>query len=205
VKFTIKIDESTLRSKIERLVYKQIRKGCRAGMSTVMAAGESKALELVPRDTGNLAHSIGFRVEGEGWSVVGILYATASYARYVHDGTGIYGPKKTTVTYYRRPAAMHVVKLRYWKTKTRKQTRLVWTASGSKFVMTVQKYKVQKRKKVIVGSRSGGGSAIECWLVGMKARPFFKNAIEALLSRLPDLFFQGFFRAIDAAAKGKRG
>lgn len=204
MKFTVKIDESALRSKMERYVYKQIRKGCRAGMSTVMAACESKALTLVPRDTGNLAHSIGYRVEGEGWNVVGILRATASYARYVHDGTGIYGPAQRTVTYYRRPAGLHVVKLRYWKTRTRKQTRLVWTESGPKYVKAVQTYKVQKRKRVVVGSRSGGGSAIECWLIGMKARPFFKNAIEAMLPRLPDLFFQGFFRAVDSEAKGKR-
>lgn len=148
-------------------------------------------MPLTPHQTGNLRRSEGERVEGSGWDVVGVLYATASYAKFVHDGTGIYGPEKRPAVYFRRPARMHVSKLRFWKTKTRKQTRLVYSDSGLKYVRTVQKYKQLKSKKVTVGSRSGGGTAIKCVLMGMKGRPFFQLALLKLVDQLPQIFRQG--------------
>ena len=43
---------------------------------------------------GHLGRSIGMRMAGSAKWPAAELYATAKYARYVHEGTGIYGPMK---------------------------------------------------------------------------------------------------------------
>ena len=44
--------------------------------------------------TGNLRGSIGLRMTGALGSTAAEIYATAKYAEFVHEGTGIYGPLK---------------------------------------------------------------------------------------------------------------
>jgi len=46
----------------------------------------------------NLMNSITSDVTGSGFDSVGTVKATASYAIYVHEGTGVYGPKKSPYT-----------------------------------------------------------------------------------------------------------
>ncbi len=46
---------------------------------------KSKAPQRVP---GKLKHSINTRIEGSGTRLIGVVEATAPYARYVHEGTG---------------------------------------------------------------------------------------------------------------------
>lgn len=53
----------------------------------VLEKGSNRAIA-----TGNLAASIGTRVGGEGEGTYAEVYAGTSYAIYVHEGTGIYGP-----------------------------------------------------------------------------------------------------------------
>ena len=56
-----------------------------------MVAGAAR--KRAPRRTGRLAGSISSRVATAGGKAAGIVTATAPYARFVHDGTGIYGPR----------------------------------------------------------------------------------------------------------------
>jgi len=47
--------------------------------------------------TGNLGASIGHRIVGKGRGTAAEIYATARYAEWVHEGTGIYGPLKRPI------------------------------------------------------------------------------------------------------------
>jgi len=102
MKFSLNIDEGRFRSQLEKLVMKQIKAGCRGGMKHVMGAVHAAAVPLTPVDKGNLRRSERWRIEGEGFDVVGILEAHTSYAQFVHDGTGLYGPLKKTIEVWRR-------------------------------------------------------------------------------------------------------
>jgi len=55
------------------------------------------ARRRAPHDTGRLAGSIRARVGGRGGSLQGVVEATAPHARWVHDGTGIYGPRHRAI------------------------------------------------------------------------------------------------------------
>lgn len=48
---------------------------------------------LAPVDTGRLRGSIVTRVEARGLKAVGTVEAKAKYAVWVHEGTGLYGPR----------------------------------------------------------------------------------------------------------------
>ncbi|MDU2094798.1 MAG: HK97 gp10 family phage protein [Clostridium perfringens] len=48
------------------------------------------AVTRCPSDLGQLRASIDFRVHIEGTKISGLIFATAFYAAYVHQGTGIY-------------------------------------------------------------------------------------------------------------------
>jgi len=88
------IDESQFRRKIERKLLKKLKAATRRGMSRFMLLAKSYAIRGAPKRHGNLKRSIRKETKGRGLDVVGILRATASYAKFVHDGTGIYGPLK---------------------------------------------------------------------------------------------------------------
>jgi hypothetical protein len=53
---------------------------------------------LAPVDTGRLRGSIRTRVEARGLQVTGTVAATARHAVWVHEGTGLYGPRHTYIT-----------------------------------------------------------------------------------------------------------
>jgi hypothetical protein len=58
------------------------------------------AKRLCPVDTGRLRNSITYSLGRRGDLPVGVIAAggsTVVYARYVHDGTGIYGPSRTPI------------------------------------------------------------------------------------------------------------
>ena len=178
----IDIDEGNFRSQLERLVVKQIKKGARAGLSRVMAAAHAAAVPLTPVDKGNLRRSERWRVEGDGFDAVGYLVATASYAKFVHDGTGIHGPLQRPSHYWRKPARRHTVTTYY---------------RFSASIMGVGVSVKRKRKTFFRGSRSGGGAAIEVISMGMKGTPFFELGIMKIGHQMQQIFLQGFFSAID--------
>lgn len=55
---------------------------------------ESYAKVFCPVDEGRLRNSIGHHVRVEGAAVVGSVGSDLEYAKYVHEGTGIYGPRR---------------------------------------------------------------------------------------------------------------
>jgi len=94
VKPILKIDPAKFKSRLEKLTLAKMKKGTRKGMNRLIMAIKAKAVPLAPVKTGNLRHSMHVRTEGYGFSVKGILAATAGYAAFVHWGTGLYGPRK---------------------------------------------------------------------------------------------------------------
>jgi HK97 gp10 family phage protein len=94
VRLNLDINEAEFKSKIEKATLKKFKKGARVGMNWVIMAVKAKAVPKAPYVTGNLRRSIHVRTKGEGFNCVGILAATAcSYAKFVHNGTGLYGPR----------------------------------------------------------------------------------------------------------------
>ena len=63
------------------------------GMLVIGRRIERIAKELCPVDTGRLRSSIAARVEVEGGKPLVIVGTNVEYAIYVHEGTGIYGPR----------------------------------------------------------------------------------------------------------------
>lgn len=59
---------------------------------------ENEAKRLAPVDTGRLRSSIVGEVRHRGGLVYGRVGTRVRYARYVHNGTGIYGPKHAWIT-----------------------------------------------------------------------------------------------------------
>lgn len=64
----------------------------------ITQAVRNEAVRNVKRDTGALAASIEPTVNVYGRLVVGRVGSPLHYARYIHEGTGIYGPKKKPIT-----------------------------------------------------------------------------------------------------------
>ncbi|MEV4122924.1 HK97 gp10 family phage protein [Micromonospora sp. NPDC049645] len=60
-------------------------------------AVRNEAVRNVQRDTGALAASLESTVNVHGRLVVGRVGSSLHYARYIHDGTGIYGPKQRPI------------------------------------------------------------------------------------------------------------
>jgi hypothetical protein len=63
----------------------------RAGMIALVEEIEARGVKHTPVRTGELANSENSHVNQDGSE--GKVQATAKHARFVHDGTGIYGPK----------------------------------------------------------------------------------------------------------------
>lgn len=63
-----------------------------AGMTNLVEEIEARAVKEAPVRTGNLVHSITSNVSADGKH--GEIRATASYAEFVHRGTGLFGPFK---------------------------------------------------------------------------------------------------------------
>ncbi len=58
---------------------------------------ETVAKRKCPRDEGRLAASISHYTRVEGTRVIGTIGSDADYAVYVHEGTGLYGPRKQRI------------------------------------------------------------------------------------------------------------
>jgi HK97 gp10 family phage protein len=58
---------------------------------------EREARRLAPKRTGELQRSINGTTVRRGKKIVGRVEATAPHARFVHEGTGLYGPKKQLI------------------------------------------------------------------------------------------------------------
>ena len=63
----------------------------------------NRAKQRVGVDTGRLRSSISHTVNVEGKKVVGRVGSVVQYARYHHEGTGIYGPKRKPITPVKAP------------------------------------------------------------------------------------------------------
>ena len=83
---------------------------CRSGCRSTRPAGpafryvedlvtevEAVAKQKCPRDEGRLAASVGHATRVEGTQVIGVVGSDVEYARHVHDGTGLYGPRQALI------------------------------------------------------------------------------------------------------------
>lgn len=88
-------------------------RGLSAGMENLLETLEAHAVEEAPVLIGNLVNTITHYITDGGRT--GVLKATAPYAKFVHEGTGIFGPLKkkivpTTKKALFWPGARHPVK-----------------------------------------------------------------------------------------------
>lgn len=198
MKLFSRIDETRFRSKVEQYVGRQMQRGLRAGMTAFTMAAEAASLTFTPKVTGNLASSETHQIVGEGWDVLGILRATASYAEFVHNGTGVHGPLGRPIHIWRRPARLHTAVLTFKRARyksARKMEALRHLVEQGKVDAGALKRTVHK--KVTRGSRSGGGEPIEVVSMGMKPRPFFHQGIEAVIDRAEEIFLKAFFSVVE--------
>ena len=101
---TIELDDKQVRGLMAQFPHK-VERGIRR--TTLLI--EAKAVRLAPyarfaggkagqRKGTNLKHSGTSEISGSGFDTVGAVKFTALYAIYVHEGTGIYGPKQKPYT-----------------------------------------------------------------------------------------------------------
>lgn len=177
MKWSIDIDESEFRTILERKTLGKLKKGLRGGMKRVTLALKAAAVPLTPKRTGNLARSENDRVLGSDFDVVGVLYATASYAKHVHEGTGIYGPLKRKIEVWCKPPRRHTATYRY--------------------AATIMGVSVKAKRTVTRGYRSGGGQPYLRRSDGMQGTPFFWLAYQKLESQVPWIFKRGVIENMD--------
>jgi HK97 gp10 family phage protein len=85
----------------------------RAGMISLVEAVEAKGVQEAPVKTSNLVGKITSNVSADGRK--GEIRSTAPYSKYVHEGTGLFGPFKTLIKPTTKkalfwPGALHPVK-----------------------------------------------------------------------------------------------
>ena len=90
MKVHVDVDQKKLRAFVETDGAELVRD------TTQRVANYAKA--LAPVDTGRLRGSIRTRVETRGLRVTGTVAATARHAVWVHEGTGLYGPRHRYIT-----------------------------------------------------------------------------------------------------------
>jgi hypothetical protein len=111
MKFTYRITPTI--SEFTRTLKGDVRGAKRAGMTNVVTTIEAIARKDAPVKRSNLANSGSSEVlKGGDEGTVGF---SAPYARYVHEGTGLYGPHKTKIVPNRKralfwPGASHPVR-----------------------------------------------------------------------------------------------
>lgn len=94
----LKLDDKDLK-KIEKAVPQAVERGVRRTAHMIEAA----ALQLAPEDTGNLVNSGTTHFDGSGYQTSAMIKFEAKnefgegYALAVHEGTGIFGPKKRRI------------------------------------------------------------------------------------------------------------
>lgn len=67
-------------------------------ITDISRAVRGEAVRRAPRDTGRMATSLSFTVKVVGSRVVGRVGTPLEYAAYVHEGTGLYGPRRKRIT-----------------------------------------------------------------------------------------------------------
>jgi len=86
--------EITISSNIKKIIAglspENEKAAFKAGMTNLLLEAKAKAVPLTPVRTSNLVNSERIIVSPDGTK--GILRATAKHAKFVHDGTGLYGP-----------------------------------------------------------------------------------------------------------------
>jgi len=109
----------------------------------------NRAITLCPVDQGTLRQSLAKEISIEGDVVVGRVGTNVEYALFVHEGVGLYGPKKTPIVPVRAKALR-------WATKNN-------TGSGRR------RYKGGATAAYTFSKRSKG----------FKGKPFLRNALKA--------------------------
>lgn len=110
----------------------------------------NRAKVLCPVDGGRLRNSLTMEMRRESWGPTGRVGTNLEYALYVHEGTGLYGPRGRYIVPVR-------AKVLVWKTKRQVVGR---TPSGR------AKY---AKRNVVFSKRSSG----------VRGRPFLKDALSA--------------------------
>lgn len=82
-------------ARLARSLRGDIQGAKRAGMISLTAAVEARARKDAPVRTANLANTGTSQVNADGSQ--GTVTFTAPYAGYVHEGTGLFGPRKQKI------------------------------------------------------------------------------------------------------------
>ena len=93
MKFSVKITPDM--EKMFRDLGSDVNAARRAGMINLIEDIEARAVKLTPVVTSHLVNTETSEIKDDGR--IGIIKATAKYARFVHDGTGRYGPYKKDI------------------------------------------------------------------------------------------------------------
>ena len=83
-------------TKLARKLGADVRGAKRAGMLNVVETIEARSVKEAPVKTSDLVNTITSEVASDGSR--GKVKATAGHAKYVHEGTGLYGPHKKSFT-----------------------------------------------------------------------------------------------------------
>lgn len=117
----------------------------------------NKAKRLAPVDNGTLRNSITFELGEKRGRPVARIGTNVTYARWVHDGTGIYGPRGTPI----RPVRAQVLR---WPVRG---------TSGS------TRSRVPGRGRVLSKSAKPTAYAFARSVRGSPPRPFLRDALDA--------------------------
>src|SRR5579875_2612957 len=117
----------------------------------VTNAVRNEAVRRCPRDEGHLAASLEATVTAEPGRVVGRVGTNLDYAMYVHEGTGLYGPRGQVI----RPVSAKVLVFR--------------PSRGAGGVRLANTMAVSQR----------GPMVFAAFVRGQKPQPFLREALEA--------------------------
>ncbi len=78
---------------LQRVLPEQAERGVRMTAALI----EAEAARRAPEHTSNLINSISTEIHGKGYDTEAEIKATAPYAIFVHEGTGIFGPRQAPI------------------------------------------------------------------------------------------------------------
>lgn len=116
---------------------------------------ESRAKVLTPVDRGRLRSSITHELVSEGGDLICRIGTNVEYARHVHDGTGIYGPRGRPI----RPVNAKV---------------LAWPVRG-----TTSRRRTRTGRIVTTRAQTRTSTAFAMEVAGSPPRPYLRNALPA--------------------------